>query len=148
MNIAGRRLVAEIHAAATLFMVGLIWFVQLVHYPLFASADPSGFAVYEQRHSELTTRVVGPAMLIEAVTAAVLIAGLSGADRHLATAGLGLLAVIWLSTWFLQVPCHDQLNHGFDPVVHSRLVKTNWIRTIAWSVRGLVAIRLLRSSHT
>jgi hypothetical protein len=26
------------HAAATLFMVGVIWFVQLVHYPLFAAS--------------------------------------------------------------------------------------------------------------
>ena len=32
------------HAAATLFMVGVIWFVQVVHYPLMARVSASEFA--------------------------------------------------------------------------------------------------------
>ena len=31
-----------LHAAATLFMTGLIWFVQVVHYPLFARVGEDG----------------------------------------------------------------------------------------------------------
>ena len=38
------------NAAATLFMTGLIWFVQVVHYPLFAFVSGPGAAAYAARH--------------------------------------------------------------------------------------------------
>jgi hypothetical protein len=54
--------------------------------------------------------------------------------------GLALLAVIWLSTALVQVPCHKRLSQGFDAATHRRLVGTNWIRTVAWSLRGLLVL--------
>ena len=50
--------------------------------------------------------------------------------------GLTLLGVSWLSTAFIQVPCHELLAQDFDPLVHQRLVSTNWLRTAAWSLHG------------
>ena len=61
------------HAAATLVIVGVIWFVQIVHYPLMARVSASEFAAYEREHQTRTTFVVAPTMLIEAVTAALLL---------------------------------------------------------------------------
>ena len=58
---------------ATLFMVGLIWFVQIVHYPLYANVGREQFPEYEALHNRLTTWVVGPAMLVEMLTAAALL---------------------------------------------------------------------------
>ena len=55
------------HVAATLFMVGVIWFVQVVHHPLFSRVGPEKFSLYSEAHSRLTTYVVGPPMLVEAV---------------------------------------------------------------------------------
>ena len=40
-----------IHLAATWALVGLIWFVQLVHYPLFSAVAPERFATFEAEHS-------------------------------------------------------------------------------------------------
>ena len=51
-----------IHAGATLYMTGLIWFVQVVHYPLMARVGEDGFAEYEKHHQRLTTWVVAPPM--------------------------------------------------------------------------------------
>ena len=48
---------------ATLFMVGVIWFVQVVHYLLFSLVGGEGFALYSEAHSRLTTYVVGPPIL-------------------------------------------------------------------------------------
>ena len=59
--------------ASTLFMVGLIWFVQIVHYPLFAGVGADQFSQYEQQHQQLTTYVVMPVMLLELATAIALI---------------------------------------------------------------------------
>ena len=51
--------------AATLFMVGVVWFVQVVHYSLLARVDWEGFALHSGAHSRLTSYVVRPPMLIE-----------------------------------------------------------------------------------
>lgn len=133
-----------LHCAATLAMVGLIWFVQVVHYPLFSSVGQSPFPEYERLHQKRTTLVVAPLMLIEALTATlILTTDLSPSARDLAWIGWVLLVLIWLSTAFLQVPLHRRLAEGYDPLAVRRLVRTNWLRTIAWTLRGFIAVLLL-----
>ncbi len=126
------------HAAATWAMVGLIWFVQVVHYPLFAGVGASGYARYQAEHARRTTWVVAAPMLGELAT------GLALAlwrrppfvPAAAAWAGLALLAAVWASTGLWQVPRHDELARGFDPSAHRRLVRSNWARTAAWTARG------------
>ena len=132
------------HLVATAFMAGLIVFVQVVHYPLMAHVGSGSFVEYEQRHTTRTGWVVVPAMLIELGSALWLalapsMAGV-GATPWI---GLGLLAVIWVSTALLQAPAHGRLLRGFDGAVHARLVRTNWIRTVAWLLRVPIAVVLL-----
>ncbi len=128
------------HAAATLAMVGLIWFVQVVHYPLFASAGAPSFSAYARRHQQRTGLVVVPLMLTEAATAGLLVALVGGATAWL---GVLLLAAIWASTALVQVPMHRRLARGFEPLTIRLLVRTNWLRTALWTARGGVAIALL-----
>lgn len=141
MIISGSTALVLIHFAATWLMVGLIWFVQIVHYPLFNRAGAPGFVEYAREHQRLTTYVVVVPMIVELLTAAALAAlRPRGLDAGLIWAGLALLAVIWASTAFLQVPQHQDLLRGFDDIVHGRLVATNWIRTAAWSARGILSL--------
>ncbi len=49
-----------------------------------------------------------------------------------------LLAVIIASTARHGAPSHARLAQQFDPAVHALLVRTNWIRTAAWSALGIV----------
>jgi len=133
-----------IHAAATLFMTGLIWFVQIVHYPLFEKVGRTEFSGYEAAHQRLTTYVVAPAMLLELVTAGVLVFfGEPGIGRSIRAINLILLLLIWGMTAGIQVPQHNSLNTGFDETIWRKLVLGNWGRTILWSVRsGLVSLIL------
>lgn len=132
--------VVACHVLATCAMVGLIWFVQVVHYPLFAAVGSRGFAEYEQLHQRRTSLVVGPLMATEGVTAVWLaIAPPDGLSRTLPLLGLAVLGVIHASTVFLQVPQHAALASGYDPVRVNRLVQTNWVRTVGWSIRGVIA---------
>jgi hypothetical protein len=124
-------------------MVGLIWFVQLSHYPLFSRVGTGAFPAYHAGHGPRTALVVGPLMLTELAAAVAILDGLPAAQRPLALSGLVLLGVIWGSTALLQIPAHRRLGHRFDDGAHRRLVATNWIRTLAWSVRGAVALLLL-----
>ena len=122
---------------STLFLVGLIWMVQVVHYPLFDAVGEKNYVEYQQRHQSNITYIVGPMMLIELATAIMLVwFPINGIDKSLVYAGIGLVALIWLSTAFLQVPCHEKLVKGFDPSAYKWLVNSNWIRTIAWTARG------------
>lgn len=125
------------HLASSFYMVGLIWFVQVVHYPLFASIGHMEFPSYEQRHTALTTWVVAPPMLIEGATAVLLIwlrpTGVAQWSLH---SGLALLGICWLSTAFIQIRCHAVLSKAFAPAIYRRLVSTNWLRTAAWSLHG------------
>ena len=133
-----------VNAFATIFMTGLIWFVQVVHYPLFARVGSTEFPAYSRAHQTLTTLVVGPPMLVEALTAALLVVVRpTGVSAALSWVGLALVAVIWLSTAALQVPSHAKLVQGFDPAIGSFLVQTNWIRTVAWTARGVLVLAMI-----
>ena len=132
-----------IHAAATWFMVGLIRFVQVVHYPLFARVGADGFREYSTSHQARTTMVVGPVMLVEFVTAAALLVVEPGV---LTIAGAVRLGLGWASTFFVQVPLHGRLETRHDVALVRRLVMTNWLRTWLWSARGVLALLLLSPS--
>lgn len=124
---------------STLALVGLIWFVQVVHYPLFGKVGVAGFHDYEQSHQQRTTLVVAPLMLTEAITSLVLLwirpATISTA---LVVGGALLVGLIWASTFFWQVPVHERLAKSFDAATHRQLVQSNWVRTAAWSIRGVL----------
>lgn len=133
-----------LHLAATLFMTGVIVFVQVVHYPLMAGVGAEGYRSYQEGHMRRTSWVVLPAMALELAAAVGLALDRSGStDQGMALVGLALLLVIWLSTAVLQAPLHGRLVSGFDALLHTRLVRTNWIRTVAWGVRVPVALALL-----
>jgi len=135
-----------VHAGATCFMAGLIWFVQVVHYPLMGAVPAESFAAYEEAHRRRTTWVVCPVMLLEGLCAALLLwlpPGTPGSVLWL-WIGLALLATIWGSTFAIQVPLHWRLASGFDREAWRRLVTTNWLRTFAWTARGAIALGLLR----
>jgi hypothetical protein len=124
---------------STLLMVGIIWFVQVVHYPLMAHVGREHFCRYEHLHQSLTTWVVGPPMLAEAFSAIALLMHSSELRASpiylLATV---LLALIWLSTAVVQVPLHQSLAARYDDSTLRRLVRSNWLRTMAWTARGLL----------
>lgn len=133
-----------LHAASTLWMTGLIWFVQVVHYPLFSLVGSDVFARYEHAHTTRTTLVVGPPMLLELATTVMLLGLTSDAVPRGATwTGAAVLALIWVSTALLQVPQHSVLALGFDARAYEVLVQSNWIRTIGWSLRAALSLWLL-----
>jgi hypothetical protein len=136
-----------LNLAATLYMVGVIWFVQIVHYPLFGRVGEASFRAYASEHSRLTTYVVGPPMLAEAGTALLLVPlRPPGVPLWAALLGLALVGVIWTSTALLQVPRHSAFASGFDRSAWRGLVATNWVRTAAWSARGVLVLWMTASA--
>jgi hypothetical protein len=124
---------------STLAMVGLIWFVQVVHYPLFGKVGVVGFHDYEQTHQQRASLVVAPLMSTEAVTSVTLLwIRPAVIPMEAVICGVLLVVLIWASTVFWQIPFHKRLSKSFDAATHQRLVKSNWVRTVAWSARGVL----------
>lgn len=124
------------------YLMGLIWFVQLVHYPLLSMVGEDRFFNYHRSHTRWTTLAVAPAMLVE------LGLGIAVAWylpwHPLAWTGLGLIAAVWISTFLIQRPVHAALSRdGFDPILVRRLVRSNWLRTAAWTLRGIACAWML-----
>lgn len=125
-----------VHVGATLFMTGLIWFVQIVHYPLFGLVGGS-YAAYQHSHMRRTTWVVGPVMLLELASAtALLLWRPVWLEPWAAGVNLGALGLIWVSTALVQAPAHGRLLSGFAAADHAALVRTNWLRTFLWTFRS------------
>ncbi len=129
------------HALATIFMTGLIWFVQIVHYPLMAQVGAEHYRDYQLAHESRTGLVVIGPMLVELGCAVALL--WTAVPTSLSGTGLGALGLVWGSTFLLQVPCHNKLRAGLDQAIVERLVRTNWIRTIGWSARAAIALVML-----
>jgi len=133
---------AYCHLVATVFMVGLIWFVQVVHYPLFNRISGDALIHYAAEHQRRTAWVVGLPMLVEGITTLWLFFDpING--RLLPLLGGLVLMKIHLSTIFLQVPLHKKLSQGYEREVVRKLVATNWVRTIGWTIRAAIALAIV-----
>jgi hypothetical protein len=135
-------------AFASAAMCGLIWFVQVVHYPLFAQVTGPGERAYAAEHQRRTALVVMPFMLVEGLTAALVAASPPpGIPRGVAFAGLGLVLLLWASTGMVQMPLHGRLGReGHLPAAVASLVRSNWLRTALWTARGLLSVWMLRAA--
>ncbi len=131
-------------AVGSLGMFGAIWVIQTAHYPLQRHVEEQQFVTFQASHMRRISYVVGPLMLIEAAAAVwLLFMELPEPGTQLAWIGMGLVLLLWLSTLILQVPCHWILERGWDAKAHHRLVMTNWLRTVAWTGRAVIAVWML-----
>ena len=124
-------------------MVAVIWEVQLSRYPAFADVSPSAFGAFHERHVNSISWVVVPLMLAELVSAGwIALHPDSSVHPWLAWLGVALVVLVWSSTFFVQVPLHNKLASGFDADTVERLVSTNWVRTVGWSLRGVLVLAI------
>jgi len=130
---------------ACFFMTGVIWIIQLIQYPGFIFSDREQFTNFHMFHSHRITFVVGPMMVLELLTAALLFAAHSQSSMVWATwtiTGLNLASVVllWALTFFISVPIHNKLTLGFDAGHVRKLTVTNWYRTALWSFRSALLL--------
>lgn len=136
--------VVLLHAAATTFLAGVVWMVQVVHYPLFAAVGDDGFGAYEASHSSRIGALIMLPWALQGVTTAwLLLAHPDGVPRWLVLVAAACAATTVLVTVVLSVPAHGVLAGGFDAAAHGRLVATNWLRTAAWTLGSAVSLAIL-----
>ncbi len=133
-----------LHAAVSLYCLGVSWFVQIVHYPLFAAVGNEAWAAYHEAHRVRTGWVIGGPMLAQlALGVALVVVRPAGAGLVGALAALALTLAIFALTFLLAVPDHERLAGGWDPAVGRRLVRVNAARTAAWTAHAGLALVLV-----
>lgn len=121
------------------FNTGLIWIVQVVHYPGFLKIGEAGYEAYQSFHMRSITWVVGPSMLLELLTSCVVLLFLRDLPwSSTYWVSIGLLILIWVNTAFFAAPTHGKLLAGFDETIIHSLININWWRTIAWTLRMVI----------
>ena len=125
---------------ATWAMVGVIWTVQIVHYPLMAFTGPDHSAAYQQRHIRQISLLVVPLMSVEAIAAGAVFIFQPG---MLSMAGVLLLMGIWGVTGAMSVPAHDRLQFGYRREPFQLLMRSNFLRTALWTARGVVVVAMV-----
>lgn len=130
------------HVAATLFMVGLIWTIHVVHYPLFAEVGASNYVEYQAAHVDRIGLVLAFPWLLEGLTLlGVLVLAVERRDLRVpALVGALAMAVVLVISGVWSAPAHGELADGFDAAVHDRLMTANLVRTLAWTVCGASAV--------
>ncbi|MEX1218059.1 MAG: hypothetical protein WEA11_06040 [Acidimicrobiales bacterium] len=135
-------LIAQVVGSVGMF--GVIWTIQLVHYPLMRHVPATAFIEYERRHTKSITMVVGPLMAIEGLCVlAVFFARPAAIPIWSVWLGCALEALAIGTTALVSAPLHGRLEAGFDATLLNRLIRTNWMRTAAWTGRAAVAIFML-----
>ena len=138
-----------IQLAVSGLLCGLIWTVQIVHYPSLAFVNPESFKAAHSFHSRRISLLVIPLMLLELISAGVLVVVYHENTFLTWFAWVNLLSIllIWISTFLLSVPLHVELSQGYNAKTLSKLVTSNWPRTILWSIRFIAWIWLIAHSY-
>ncbi len=145
----------------TSFLVGLIWFVQVVHYPIFKEVGKQNFHNFHSAHTTLTGKIVILPMLIELGLSFWLVwegyevdytlqnnyVGESIRNRmsnfySFSSIALVFTILVWILTAWIFVPLHGKLSKGYNIKTIEKLVFRNWFRTFFWSLRLILLIYL------
>ncbi|MBC61112.1 MAG: hypothetical protein CMP11_01545 [Zetaproteobacteria bacterium] len=121
-----------------LMMTGVIWIVQLVHYPSFAYVAQDKFTDFEVFHQKRISLVVLPLMLTEFISHFCLYLMKPYPIFSLESLSTFSLLGIWFVTFFMCVPCHSKLCQMYDKNLLRKLIYYNWLRTFFWSVRSFL----------
>ena len=132
-------LLLKVNFISTSVMVGVIWVIQLLHYPSFHFINEKKYIEFQHFHMQRISLIVIPVMLIELASALLLSYFFRSS---LTIILLALLLGIWGITFIFFTNMHQKLTNGFDPSIVDKLVKINWSRTALWSLRLIILLSI------
>ena len=121
-------------------LTGIIITTQIVTYPLlkYVSRD---FTLFHQKYVSRIGFIVAPIMMLELTVVGKMV--IDDFYNPLIKLLAFFTILIWLSTFFIQVPIHNQLSRGKNLTRLKILITSNWIRTISWSLKLALSATLI-----
>jgi len=121
----------------TLYMTGVVWFAQLVHYPLLDRGTAEDYPAFAVAYQRRTLWVVVPGLACEILGTLGLVWSWPSLQ---AWVGLGVLLAIWALTCTILIPKHLLLKRRYSSEDHRVLVRYNLPRSLLWTLRAGVMI--------
>lgn len=131
-----------LNLTSTFMLCGLIWTIQLVHYPSFHLLDRENFNSHMAFHKFRISIIVVPLMLTELITSTFL-AFFAVSLTLIHQIGFLLVLTIWLTTFLFQVPLHSKISEKYNEESVTKLVRTNIVRTVLWSFKAMLGFYIL-----
>ena len=132
-------LLLKVNFISTSIMVGVIWVIQLLHYPSFHFINDQKYIEFQHFHMQRISIIVIPAMLTE-LASALLLAYFF--ESSLTIILLALVIANWAITLIFFTNMHQKLTDGYDHSIVNRLVQINWSRTALWSLRLIILLSI------
>jgi len=132
-------LLLKVNFISTSIMVGVIWVIQLLHYPSFHFINDQKYIEFQHFHMQRISIIVIPAMLTE-LASALLLAYFF--ESSLTIILLALVIGNWAITLIFFTNMHQKLTDGYDHSIVNRLVQINWSRTALWSLRLIILLSI------
>ena len=129
----------KVNFISTSLMVGVIWVIQLLHYPSFHFINDKKYIEFQNFHMQRISLIVIPTMLTE-LASALLLAYFFRSSLTIIL--LALLLGVWAFTLIFFTNMHQKLTNGYNQSIVYRLVQINWSRTILWSLRLIILLSI------
>ena len=125
-----------LHLVSTSIMVGVIWIIQLVHYPTFLFIDKQKYMKFQEFHMSRVSYIVMPTMIAELFSGIYILLynNILMLNTFFLLASFSLF-LNWVITALVFVKIHNGLLIKYEKKIILLLVKLNWLRTILWSLR-------------
>ncbi|MEM1283642.1 MAG: hypothetical protein AAGG81_08825 [Chlamydiota bacterium] len=124
------------HYSATLMMTGIIWFAQLVFYPLFKMFKEKQRFEYCSKYISKASNLAVPILITELVTGVLILFRLF--DEWIWYVNLFFISLSWWATVFYQIPLLLDLKEGENIPSVDSLTRKNMTRTFSWSFRSIL----------
>ncbi len=131
----------QLQITRNLFDLGIVfvvWLAQVIMYPSLAHIERNIFVSWHRKYSTRIAFFVIPLPCGQAVIVGIMMYLVGG---FLTTLSAAIIVLCWASTFGLSVPCHAKLQRsGKDLSVIRRLVWTNLVRTILWTIVFMIGL--------
>jgi len=115
----------------------LIWLTQLLIYPNFLKVPSGEFPNFHKYHMERISWVVAPLFVLDVIVCLGLL--------YFDVRGSGINGVLcllpFLATFLFYAPLHKALEKSYSRELCSRLILSNWVRTLLWTLKLGYAVR-------
>jgi len=123
----------------SVFMTGIILFVQFVQYPLLNHISSFDFSCYYKKYIYRISWIIYPVMIFEICFASWLsFIPIQPKLQIPLLVTYILLALASLNTFLIQTPLNQKLQVAFDKNVLSKILFYNWIRFFSCAMRTII----------
>ncbi len=125
----------------TSILIGLIWTIQVVHYPSFLYVGTNDYNAFHTFHMGAISLIAAPLMIFEVLFAFLSLKLKIYKGPKTTFSVFLILILIWLTTFFVTVPIHNQLLVTKNEQLIHKLVLMNWIRTFLWTLKLFILVK-------